>query len=98
MIMGVKSIAKEIAGRSSDAYSFGRYKSWESCALALLKRGYTNKEVEAILRSKWMRWAGDSSSKTYGKYTSGDILRWIDDPRNRIDQEEVRQLTLETFG
>lgn len=96
--MGIQHKAKEIADKSSDAYSSGRYVSWYGCALSLLKRGYSDKEVEAILRSKWMRWAGDSSDKPFGRYTSGDIIRFIDDPRNRIDKEEVRRLTEETFG
>lgn len=95
--MSITKKAREIADRSSDAYSYDRYASWYGCALALLKRGYNDKEVEAILRSKWMRWAGDNSDKSYGSYTSRDILNFIDNPRNNCTKASVADLVRQTF-
>lgn len=63
---------------TSDAYSFDRYASWRACVAMLARRGYTYAETETILRSKWMRWAGDSSDKRYGRVTSRDLERWLD--------------------
>lgn len=81
---------KEIAEKTSDAYSMGRYRSWEACARMLQKRGYTDAEVEGILRSKWTRWAADWSDKPYGKTTAADLAKFLDDPRNKCTREAVR--------
>ncbi len=69
---------KEMAQKTSDAYSSTRYNSWESCVRQLQKLGLNDQEVEAVLRSKWTRWAADSSNAPYGKATSKDLLRYIE--------------------
>lgn len=95
-----RELAHHIAERTQDAYSFCRYApgAWEACAFMLLGHGYTEQNVEAILRSKWMRWAGDMSSNRYGRVNSADLKRFMEDPRNRITREAVEQLTQETFS
>jgi hypothetical protein len=71
----VKLFAEEL----SDAYSTDRYRNgWAGCIRMLRKRGYTDREIEAIIRSKHTRWAGDSSDKPYGKVTSVDLARYMD--------------------
>ena len=51
---------RDLAVRTADAYSADRYASWVACARLLVTvRGYSLREAEAILRSKWMRWAAD---------------------------------------
>ena len=45
----------------------------------LRQRGYDDQQVEAILRSKWTRWAGDGSEqRRYGSYTSTDLANFLD--------------------
>jgi hypothetical protein len=90
--MSNEKLAREIAKKTEDAYSFDRYSSWWMCAKVLLDRGYNEEEVEAILRSKWMRWAGDASHRSYGKYNSEDILNFIENPINRCTKDAVRSL------
>jgi hypothetical protein len=81
-----------------DAYSRDRYNSWSACIKALLNRGYSEKETAAILLSKVMRWAADNSDARYGHVTSNDMLRFIDNPRNRINSHYVAGLVSGTFG
>jgi len=87
--------ASELATKTSDAYSFHSYRSWRACAKLLLGRGYTPVEAEAILRSKWMRWASDVSN--YHPSTSKDLERFLDDPRNECTPEHVRGLVDGTY-
>lgn len=94
-----RELARAIVERTQDAYSYDRYApgAWEACCFMLLGRGYTDRNVEAIMRSKWTRWAGDASSNPYGRINSADLKRFMDDPRNKITREEVEKLTQETF-
>jgi hypothetical protein len=78
--------------KTQDAYSVLAYRNWVAVCAFLLKRGYTEDEAETILRSKWMRWAGDFSKKNkYGHLTSADVARFLDSGTG-VSQEEVRQL------
>lgn len=86
---------KEIAEKTSDAYSVGRYNSWEACIKALKKINLDEKEIEAVLRSKWTRWAADSSNAPYGKASSNDLIRYIEKNETK---ESIKRLTQETFG
>jgi hypothetical protein len=87
----------ELAERLSDAYSTDSYRNgWSGCIRMLRKRGYTDANIEAILRSKWTRWAGDHSDKRYGYYTSMDLARFLDSDSNAITREQVDALTLES--
>lgn len=70
--------AEEIALNASNAYSADRYGSWKACALMLLKRGYDEHETDAILRSKWTRWAADASNARYGKVPASAIATFLD--------------------
>lgn len=85
---------QELSEKTSDAYSFDRYNSWEACIKKLRKAGYDDREIEAILRSKWTRWAADAGNKPYGKASSVDLLNYINQHETK---ESVIQLTLETF-
>jgi len=84
--------------KTQDAYSSNRYNSWPAVISMLVRRGYNDREIEAILRSKWMRWAADSSPKPYGKATFKDVEHFLDDWRNKFNPSEVRQLVSETFA
>lgn len=89
-------VARQIAEQTSDAYSFDRYGSWLACATLLVRRGYSVDECEAILRSKWMRWAADASSNRYGRCSSADLARYLDKQTNL--KARVRELVVGTFG
>lgn len=71
-----RSRAAHLARRTANAYMAGRYgSSWASCAVVLLDAGYDEREAEAILRSKHMRWAGDHDN---GRHTSGSLRRYLE--------------------
>lgn len=89
---------KQFAEELSTAYSTANYAGgWSASIKMLRRRGYTDQQIEAIIRSKWTRWAGDASNKMYGKVTSADLARFLDDPRNEISPARVDELVRETF-
>lgn len=57
--------AAQVALDTIDAYSFERYApgEWVKAAKALAKRGHDARAIEAVLRSKWMRWAADAAGR-----------------------------------
>jgi hypothetical protein len=91
--------AEYIANQCADAYSADRYRSWKSVAMALLKLGWKPIEVEAFMRSKHTRWAGDSSNNAYGTCSANDVLRHIEDGRcmPRGLQTELNELVAGTW-
>jgi hypothetical protein len=92
----MKNINIEMTLMATDAaYSKGRYgdKQWRKCIESLMKRGLTDLQIRAVLLSKWMRWAADTS----GQATANGLMRFMDDPRNKITPEEIDALTKETF-
>ena len=70
--------AQELAERTEGAYSSGRYRSWKAVARLLLKRGYTPEEAEAIMRSKWTRWAADYSDARDGCVPAKAVAEFLD--------------------
>jgi len=97
---------KVLAELLSDAYSADRYRGgWSGCIRMLRKEfSFSDREIEAILRSKWTRWAADSSSKSYGHATSTDLQTFLSSPRNFCQREDgmslqkaVARLVAETF-
>lgn len=104
--MTKKEHIQELIEKTSGAYSFDRYgeDGWRACIRLMLRRGYNEREIEAILRSKWMRWAGDGAKKTrYGHHNSADLARFLD---TRLygqkdmgpGSDEVNELVAGTFG
>jgi hypothetical protein len=88
-----------LAERTRDAYSFSAYglSGWRGAIRVLLTHGLTDQEIEAVMRSKWTRWAGDGSTKRYGHFTGRDLARFMNSGDGRA-WREVAQLTQETFG
>ncbi len=89
--------AKLLAEKTSDSYSYDRYKNWGAVVLMLLRKGYSEIEAEAILRSKWTRWACDKDTGRgcrYGHHTSKALERFIDG----ATQAEIDELVIGTFG
>ena len=88
--------AVAIAEKCADAYSADRYASWLAVAKMLAKRGLNAGEIEAVMRSKWTRWAGDSSAHGYGRVTAKDLAHYVDNI-GFLTQAEIDQLVRETF-
>ncbi len=87
---------KEFAEELSDAYSTDNYNNnWIPSIKMLRKRGYNDLQVEAIIRSKWTRWAADGSDKRYGRVNSADLARFLDAQTNL--EAEVADLVKGTF-
>lgn len=86
------------------AYSFSRYGAagWRSAIRELIRRGFDNREIEAVLRSKFMRWAADACDRGgYTRIPGGYAIACY------LDREEpgffpggarARRLVAETFG
>ena len=89
--------ATRFAKELKDAYSTSRYRcGWRGCIVALRSREYDDRQIEAIIRSKWTRWAADDKGRP-GQATAADLLKWMDDTRNKVTPEEVQELIGETF-
>jgi hypothetical protein len=84
----LKRLAATLALNTNDAYSFARYGSWNAVAFALLKAGYSLHEAEAIMRSKWARWASDSSDRPYGRATAKCLVDYAS-KQSRVDLDEI---------
>lgn len=85
-----------LADKTSGAYSWDRYgeKNWKACVRMLSRRGYDDREIEAILLSKWTRWAGDAAGKD-SRVNSADLARFIDSQKDVAAQ--VAELVAGTF-
>ena len=93
----MKSV-QEFNEELQNAYSTSNYNgNWKPSIKMLRKRGYDDREVEAIIRSKWTRWAADGSGKKYGKNTSVDLAKFLDSGKG-VTKQEVAELVEGTFG
>lgn len=91
-IIDVKGLAAQLEG----AYSTDRYRNgWAGCVRMLVKRGYTAPQIEAIIRSKWTRWAADASASRYGHATGADLARFLDKDQGAT-MEAVDQMVAES--
>lgn len=67
-------------------------------ALRLLNRGFSAVEAEAIMRSKWARWAADESSAEYGKVPAKALTDWLDKNKDKeCTTARVRELVAGTI-
>ena len=70
------------------------------CRPALETRLHEEREAEAILRSKWTRWAGDMATdhgKRYGHFSSRDLARFLDTYSHVPGDSDVTALVDGTF-
>jgi hypothetical protein len=89
------SPAELIAEQTADAYSAGSYgeAEWTKCTQQLLDAGLGEREVEAFLRSKHMRWAEDFS----GEFTAAGLAAYLAGPWFKNDlHDEARALLTPT--
>lgn len=89
----------ELAEKCSDAYSTDSYRGgWNGCVKMLRKRGYDDEQIEAILRSKWTRWAGDGDEKRrYGNHTSTTLADFLDAMKPADLTRRLQELVDGTF-
>src|SRR6266404_2780101 len=74
-----KSVS-QFAEELSDAYSTSNYRNgWGACIKLLRRRYLDDRQIEAIIRSKWTRWAADASNKRYGSVSAVDLINWMND-------------------
>jgi len=86
----------EFAQELSNAYSTDRYRNgWSGCIRMLRRRRYNDRQIEAIIRSKWTRWAGDASYNSYGRVTSTDLSNFLDKQTDLNNQ--IEDLVAQTF-
>lgn len=60
---------KALAIKTCDAYSYDAYGAdeWRKAIGHLIGLDYDNEQIEAIMRSKWTRWARDEHSSYEGR-------------------------------
>ncbi len=93
--MSTQETIEQFAERLSNAYSTDRYRNeWRPSIRALRRAGYDDRQIEAIIRSKWTRWAADHSDNRYGRVTAKDLMAFV----RREGMDNVRALTRESFG
>lgn len=90
--------AQNLAQSTADAYSFSRFglTEWTKAITGLFEMGYDERQVEAIMRSKWTRWAGDESD-TPNDPVANDVIAFVKLHVGR-NGYSVQELVDETFG
>lgn len=92
--MSLTEQGRALAERCADSYSADRYSSWAAVATALLRHGLTEREAEAVLRSKWTRWAGDTHGGKYGRIPAKAVIDFV----QKQLAGEVQKLAREHWG
>jgi hypothetical protein len=94
------TVATQIAQDTSDAYSADRYGSveWTRAADELLRRGMTPAQVNAVLRSKHMRYAADESRDDPKNPTAADLVAFMDRYPRHFTRPALTQLVEGTEG
>lgn len=78
---------EDFSARMSDAYSYKYFRNgWIPCIKMLRSRGYLDREIEDILRSKVTRWARDNSRNQNYYHTAADLARYMDANPNTIKE------------
>ena len=96
-------LIKAIALATADAYSHDRYseEGWKECIHVLLQRTDDRLEVEAFLRSKHMRWAGDMEMRDgvdYGDLDGVTLTQYISKNPAAVSKDELLQLKQEALS
>ena len=98
MPCGKKYTVTEFAEKLSDAYSTDNYGGgWSACIRKLRAAKYDDAMIEAIIRSKFTRWAADHGGKRYGRASSNDLMKWLTDNGYTPNSDEIKSLVRETF-
>lgn len=93
--------ADQAAAMTDDAHSYDRYgaQEWRAAAQALFNLGLSDRGVQAVLRSKWMRWAADRANRSVTGAEAVDIVRYVakEYPTKTARDAAVKRLIAETF-
>jgi hypothetical protein len=86
---------QQIIKETETAYSWDRYANWSAVIKKLMAYGLTDDETEAVVMSKWARWAADheASRYSYGRFPARTLVDFV----KRMGMNEVRKLTDEHF-
>lgn len=97
--MTIKLPYTDLVEMTSHGYSFDAYTKagWGAC-IRLLREVYgcSDREIQAVMLSKWTRWAGDMSAKRYGQYNSADLDAFLKSQKNV--RAQIKALAFEHFG
>lgn len=93
-----KDRASALALRCQDAYSFDRYESWTAVAAALLRHGLDERQAEAVMRSKWMRWAADFYESERGGRYGHNPAKAIIEFLKGVSDDDIEDMARWTFG
>lgn len=89
---------KEFSQELSDAYSTNYYNnSWVACIRMLRKRNYNDEQIEAIIRSRWTRWAHDSwqtKNTKWSKTPAKALAKFLDNYGKNLNDELVKLVTV----
>ena len=91
---------QELFEKTESAYSFNRYteSGWRGAIRVLRQHGMNDREVEAFLRSKHMRWAGDmDENRGYGYLNGTTVSEYIKRDPSAISQSKLDELVAGTF-
>jgi hypothetical protein len=77
----IEAVARAIANKTRDAYSFDRYKDWVGVIKSLLKDGFSKRHTEELVESKFMRWAADTYEGK-GKVPTSYFKKYVNDKNN----------------
>lgn len=84
---------KEFSKELSNAYSTDYYNnSWVACIRMLRKREYNDEQIEAIIRSKWTRWAHDGWQSKTGKWSKTPakaLAKFLDSYGERLNDDLI---------
>lgn len=85
--------ARHLAKATANAYSAAAFgDEWAKAADMLLGRGYTEREAEAILRSKHTRWCREDYEGS-----AAELARYIDRYPDQFSKAALAKLVKETF-
>ena len=71
-----RSRAEALAEVTEGAYSYDDYteRGWLNAIYVLVGRGFCNRQIAELMRSKHPRWAGDGADRHDRQYNSADLV------------------------
>jgi hypothetical protein len=80
----LKARAQQLSDATQEAYSFTRYgqHEWTRAISLLIERDLGDRQIIAIMCSKWTRWAADNAGRNEGCAKGQDVIDFIDDAKN----------------
>ena len=72
-----RSRAEALAEVTEGAYSYDDYteRGWLNAIYVLVGRGFCNRQIAELMRSKHPRWAGDGADRHDSQYNSADLVQ-----------------------